>query len=240
MNLRWQRLCCVTLVVLSGCATVQTPDARDPWESMNRSVFSFNDKLDRIVLKPVATVYRDVVPSFARKGVHNFFGNLSDVWSAVNNALAGRKQETGDSISRVFVNTTLGVLGLFDVATDLKIERHKADFGTTLARWGVKPGPYVVLPLLGPATLREVAALPVDYRANLTNQFSEAATRDTLTLLNLVDTRATYLGASKAVEGAALDSYSFIRDVYLQRQRYLQYDGNPPDEQQPADDEPGL
>lgn len=240
MNLRWQRLCCVTLVVLSGCATVQTPDARDPWESMNRSVFSFNDKLDRIVLKPVATVYRDVVPSFARKGVHNFFGNLSDVWSAVNNALAGRKQETGDSISRVFVNTTVGVLGLFDVATDLKIERHKADFGTTLARWGVKPGPYVVLPLLGPATLREVAALPVDYRANLTNQFSEAATRDTLTLLNLVDTRATYLGASKAVEGAALDSYSFIRDVYLQRQRYLQYDGDPPDEQQPADDEPGL
>ena len=240
MNLRWQRLCCVALVVLSGCATVQTPDARDPWESMNRSVFSFNDKLDRIVLKPVATVYRDVVPSFARKGVHNFFGNLSDIWSAVNNALAGRKQETGDSISRVFVNTTVGVLGLFDVATDLKIERHKADFGTTLARWGVKPGPYVVLPLLGPATLREVAALPLDYRANLTNQFSEAATRDTLTLLNLVDTRATYLGASKAVEGAALDSYSFIRDVYLQRQRYLQYDGDPPDEQQPADDEPGL
>ena len=238
MNLRWRRMCCVALVVLSGCATVQTPDERDPWESMNRSVFSFNDKLDRIVLKPVATVYRDVVPSFARQGVHNFFGNLSDVWSAVNNALSGRKRETGDSISRVFVNTTVGVLGLFDVATDLKIERHKADFGTTLGRWGVKPGPYVVLPLLGPATLRGVAALPVDYSANLTNQFSEAATRDTLTLLNLVDTRATYLGASNAVDGAALDGYSFIRDVYLQRQRYLQYDGNPPDEDPPADDEP--
>jgi len=238
MNLRWWRMCCVALVVLSGCATVQTPDERDPWESMNRSVFSFNDKLDRIVLKPVATVYRDVVPSFARQGVHNFFGNLSDVWSAVNNALSGRKRETGDSISRVFVNTTVGVLGLFDVATDLKIERHKADFGTTLGRWGVKPGPYVVLPLLGPTTLRGVAALPVDYSANLTNQFSEAATRDTLTVLNVVDTRATYLGASNAVDGAALDGYSFIRDVYLQRQRYLQYDGNPPDEDQPADDEP--
>ena len=231
-------MCCVALVVLSGCATVQTPDERDPWESMNRSVFSFNDKLDRIVLKPVATVYRDVVPSFARQGVHNFFGNLSDVWSAVNNALSGRKRETGDSISRVFVNTTVGVLGLFDVATDLKIERHKADFGTTLGRWGVKPGPYVVLPLLGPATLRGVAALPVDYSANLTNQFTEAATRDTLTLLNVVDVRATYLGASNAVDGAALDGYSFIRDVYLQRQRYLQYDGNPPDEDPPADDEP--
>jgi len=238
MNLRWRRMYCVALVVLSGCATVQTPDERDPWESMNRSVFTFNDKLDRIVLKPVATVYRDVVPSFAQKGVRNFFGNLSDVWSAVNNALTGRKQETGDSISRVFVNTTIGVLGLFDVATDLKIERHQADFGTTLARWGVKPGPYVVLPLLGPTTLRGVAALPVDYRASLTNQFSEAATRDTLLLLNVVDTRAKYLGASDAVEGAALDGYSFIRDVYLQRQRYLQYDGNPPDEDPPADDEP--
>lgn len=167
MNLRCRRMCCVALVVLSGCATVQTPDARDPWESMNRSVFSFNDKLDRFVLKPVATAYRDVVPSFARKGVHNFFGNLSDVWSAVNNALAGRGQETGDSISRVVVNSTVGVLGLFDVATDLKIARHRADFGTTLGRWGVKPGPYVVLPLLGPATLREVAALPVDYRAKI-------------------------------------------------------------------------
>ena len=238
MILRCRRMCCVALVVLSGCATVQTPDDRDPWESMNRSVFSFNDKADRIVFKPVATLYRDVLPSWARKGVHNFFGNLGDVWSAVNNALAGRKQETGDSISRVVVNTTLGVLGLFDVATDLKIERHKADFGTTLGRWGVKPGPYVVLPLLGPATLREVAALPVDYRANLTNQFSEAATRDSLVLLNLVDARATFLGAGDAVEGAALDAYSFVRDVYLQRQRYLQYDGNPPDEDQPVDDEP--
>jgi phospholipid-binding lipoprotein MlaA len=238
MNLRWWRMCCVALVVLSGCATVQTPDERDPWESMNRSVFSFNDKLDRIVLKPVATVYRDVVPSFARQGVHNFFGNLSDVWSAVNNALSGRKRETGDSISRVFVNTTVGVLGLFDVATDLKIERHKADFGTTLGRWGVKPGPYVVLPLLGPTTLRGVAAVPGGFSANLTNRFSEAATRDTLTVLNVVDTRATYLGASNAVDGAALDGYSFIRDVYLQRQRYLQYDGNPPDEDSPADDEP--
>jgi phospholipid-binding lipoprotein MlaA len=238
MSLRWRHLCCAALLVLSGCATVQTPDERDPWESMNRSVFSFNDKLDRFVLKPVATVYRDVVPSVARKGVHNFFGNLSDVWSAVNNALAGRKQETGDSISRVFVNSTVGILGLFDVATDLKIERHRADFGTTLGRWGVKPGPYVVLPLFGPATLREVAALPVDVRASLTNQFAEAATRDTLLLLNLVDTRASYLGASDAVEGAALDGYSFMRDAYFQRQRYLQYDGNPPDDNPPPDEEP--
>jgi phospholipid-binding lipoprotein MlaA len=238
MNLR--RLCVGLLVglLLSGCATVQTPDARDPWESMNRSVFSFNEKLDRFVLRPVATTYRDVVPNWTRKGVHNFFGNLGDVWSAVNNGLAARRQDTADSISRVFVNTTLGVLGIFDVATELKIERHKADFGTTLGRWGVKPGPYVVLPLLGPGTLRDVAALPVDYSANLTNQFTEAATRDTLKVLNIVDTRATYLGASDTAEGAALDAYSFIREAYLQRQRYIQYDGNPPEPEEPPYEEP--
>jgi len=241
VTLRWTRWVVLALLLfVAGCATVQSPDARDPWESMNRSVFSFNDKLDRAVLKPVATAYRYVVPDPLQKGVHNFFGNLGDVWSAVNNALAGRRQETGDSVGRVVVNTTLGIFGIFDVASDMKIPRHKADFGTTLGRWGIQPGPYVVLPVLGPATLREVVALPVDYRANLTNQFSEAVTRDTLMAIDLVATRAHYLGATDTADGAALDAYSFIRDAYLQRQRYIQYDGNPPETEQPGDDEPHL
>lgn len=241
MTLRWARVCVlVMLLALSACATVQSPDARDPWESMNRSVFSFNDKLDRIVLKPVATAYRNVMPDPVQKGVRNFFGNLGDVWSAVNNALAGRRQETGDSISRVMVNSTVGILGIFDVASDMKIPRHKADFGTTLGRWGIQAGPYVVLPVLGPATLRELVALPVDYKANLTNQFSEAATRDTLMVIDVVSTRAHYLGASDTADGAALDAYSFIREAYLQRQRYLQYDGNPPELDTPADADPNL
>ena len=240
MSLCLARFGVLTFLMLSGCATVHSPDARDPWESMNRSVFSFNDKLDRIVLKPVASAYRNVVPDALQKGVRNFFGNLDDVWSAVNNALAGRRQETGDSIGRVVVNSTVGILGVLDVASDMKIPRHKADFGTTLGRWGVKPGPYVVLPVLGPATLREVAALPVDYKANLTNQFTEAATRDTLTALNIVSTRARSVGATDTADGAALDAYSFIRDAYLQRQRYVQYDGNPPEIEQPVDDEPNL
>ncbi len=138
MSLRWARLCVlVMLAALSACATVQSPDARDPWESMNRSVFSFNDKLDRIVLKPVATAYRNVLPDPVQKGVHNFFANLGDVWSAVNNALTGRPRETGDSIGRVVVNSTIGILGIFDVASDMKIAPHKADFGSTLGRWGV-------------------------------------------------------------------------------------------------------
>lgn len=241
MSLRWARLCVLAmLAALSACATVQSPDARDPWESMNRSVFSFNDKLDRIVLKPVATAYRNVLPDPVQKGVHNFFANLGDVWSAVNNALTGRPRETGDSIGRVVVNSTIGILGIFDVASDMKIARHKADFGTTLGRWGVYPGPYVVLPVLGPATVRDVLALPVDYQANLINQFSEAATRDTLKVINLVDTRAYYLPASDTAAGAALDAYSFVRDAYLQRQRYMQYDGNPPEVDQAVDEDPNF
>ncbi len=218
------------LLALQGCATVANPDPRDPLESFNRSMFSFNDTLDRAVLKPVATGYVAVTPSWMRKGVTNFFGNLADVWSAVNNGLQLRGKEMGDSIGRVMVNSTIGLVGLVDVASDLHIERHSADFGLTLGRWGVRPGPYVVLPLLGPYTLREVAAIPVDQQGNLINHVDDEPTRSGLVLLNLVDTRATYLRAGDVMEGAALDKYSFTRDAYLQRQRNRDYDGNPPDD----------
>ena len=151
---RWAFLAC--LVLLQACATVANPDPRDPLESFNRGVFGFNDALDRAVVKPVATVYRDATPNWFRKGVSNFFGNLGDVWSAVNNGLQLRGQDFGDSVGRVMINTTLGIGGLVDVASDLNIERHSADFGLTLGRWGVGAGPYIVLPVLGPYTLREV------------------------------------------------------------------------------------
>jgi phospholipid-binding lipoprotein MlaA len=148
----------------------------------------------------------------------------------VNNALQLRGRDTGDSIGRVMVNSTVGVVGLIDVASELNIERHTADFGLTLGRWGVGAGPYVVLPLLGPSTMRSVVALPVDWKGNLVNQVTDDATRYGLVGLNLVDTRAKYLQAGSVVEEAALDQYSFIRDSYLQRQRNRVYDGNPPDE----------
>ncbi len=215
---------------LQACATVASPDPRDPMESWNRGVFGFNDALDRAVVKPVATAYQEVLPRPVRKGVNNFFGNLTDMWSAVNNGLQLRGREMGDSIGRVMVNTTIGLLGLIDVASDLNIERHSADFGLTLGRWGVRPGPFVVLPLLGPFTLREVAALPIDIQGNPVNHVSDEPSRTGLTVLNLVDTRASYLKAGEVVDGAALDRYSFMRDAYLQRQRSRQYDGNPPDE----------
>jgi phospholipid-binding lipoprotein MlaA len=221
----------VSLVLLQACATVANPDPRDPIESFNRGVFGFNDAVDRAVVKPVATAYRDVAPQWIRTGVGNFFGNLTDVWSVFNNALQLRGQDMGDSLGRVMINTTIGLGGLVDVASDLNIERHTSDFGLTLGRWGVAAGPYIVLPLLGPYTLREVVALPLDQQGNLVNQISDEGTRIGLSVLNVVDLRAQYLRAGDVVEGAALDKYSFTRDSYLQRQRNRVYDGNPPEEE---------
>jgi phospholipid-binding lipoprotein MlaA len=220
----------VVVGLMAGCATVANPDRRDPLESFNRGMFDFNTGVDRVVLKPVAKGYQAVVPQWARRGVGNFFNNLGDVWSAINNGLQARGQETGDSIGRVMVNTTLGLGGIIDVASDLGIDRHSTNFGSTLGRWGVYPGPYIVLPLLGPATLREVAALPVDQQGNMITHVPDEATRTGLTVLNVVDLRAQYLRAGEVVNGAALDRYTFTREAYLQRQRNADYDGNPPEE----------
>jgi phospholipid-binding lipoprotein MlaA len=132
----------VVLLAMQGCATVTQPDARDPMESFNRTMFGFNDKVDQVVLKPVATGYKAVTPNWFRKGVGNFFNNLEDMWSVVNNGLQGRGQDFSDSVGRVMVNTTLGLFGLVDVASEFNIDRHTSDFGTTLGRWGVPPGPY--------------------------------------------------------------------------------------------------
>lgn len=215
--------------LVSVHAQTRVPDPRDPLEGLNRAVYAFNDVLDRALVKPVAQVYGKVVPRLVRKGVGNFFGNLADVWSVANNAAAGRGQATSDSVGRVLLNSTVGLLGLFDVATEAEIEKHPADFGLTLGRWGVSPGPYVVLPFLGPYTLREVAALPLDRQGNLVNQIDDQVTRDALTALNIVDVRESYLKAGDVLDEAALDSYSFTRDSYFQRQRYRQYEGEAPD-----------
>ena len=218
------------------CVQAQSarPDPRDPLESFNRAVYSFNDSLDSAVIKPVATVYIKVTPHWMRKGVTNFFGNVGDVWYAVNNAVTLNRQATSDSVGRVMINTTLGVLGLIDVASDMNIEKHPADFGLTLGRWGVSSGPYVVVPVLGPYTLREIVALPVDYQGNLVSHVHDLPTRDGLTLLSAIDLRASYLKAGEVIDGAALDAYSFTRDSYFQRQRYRLYDGEEPEPPEPA------
>jgi phospholipid-binding lipoprotein MlaA len=226
----WRALLLLAVLAVQGCATVPQPNARDPLESFNRTVFGFNEAVDKAVIKPIATGYLAVTPNWFRKGVGNFFNNLEDMWSVVNNGLQGRGQDFSDSVGRVMVNTTIGMVGIFDVASDLNIERHTADFGLTLGRWGVPPGPYVVLPILGPRTLREVAALPVDTAGMPVYNIGDQDTRTLLPIVDVVDIRARYLNAGNVLEGAALDSYTFRRDAYFQRQRSIQYDGNPPDE----------
>lgn len=204
---------------------------RDPYESLNRKVFEFNDKLDANVLKPAAETYQKVVPSMVRSGVSNVLGNLGDVWSAVNQLLQGKVGNAGEMTFRVLTNTVFGIGGLMDPATELGMERRREDFGQTLGRWGVPSGPYVVLPLLGSSTARDTAATPVDMYASLDTQLT-SGTSATLgvSVLKVVNTRANLLGASQLLDQIALDRYSFIRDAYLARRRSQVYDGNPPDD----------
>jgi phospholipid-binding lipoprotein MlaA len=229
---------CVTLsalgAMLGGCASGPNANPHDPMEPFNRGVFAFNDGVDRAVLKPVATAYRQVLPQPVRSGVGNFFANLEDAWSAANSLLQFKAQGAADNALRFGVNTFFGFAGLIDIASDLGIERHPEDFGKTLGRWGVSPGPFVMLPLLGPSTLRDSLALPVDYRFDIVSNIEHVPTRNTLKVINLVDTRSSLLNATAVIEGAALDKYSFTRDAYLQVRRNAVYDGNPPEEDAPT------
>ena len=222
---------CLTLV---GCATGPTANPRDPFEPFNRSIFGFNDAVDRTVLKPVATAYRNVTPGVVRTGVGNFFSNLEDFWSLANSLLQLKGRAAADTAVRLSVNTFLGLAGVIDLAGEMGIDRHKEDFGQTLGYWGVPGGPYLVLPLLGNFTLRDAAALPVDFKGDMVSNLSHQRSRYSLKALNLIDFRAAFLNASSLIEGAALDKYTFTRDAYLQSRRSAIYDGNAPDEDAPA------
>jgi phospholipid-binding lipoprotein MlaA len=233
MNTRLQKvfgaMAMALVLMCAGCATGPGVHPADPIEPYNRAMTEFNDGLDRAVFKPAATVYRDVVPSPVRTGVHNFFNNLRDVWSMVNTALQAKPQETVEQGMRVTVNTIVGLYGVLDIATELEIPRHQEDFGQTLGRWGVGPGPYLVLPALGPSTLRDsVAGLSADRYGDLVLRIDHVPTRNTTYALRGVDTRMQLLKAEELLNEAALDRYSFIRDSYLQRRKDQVYDGNPP------------
>ena len=211
----------LAIVLLQGCATGPQANPADPLEPFNRGVYSFNEGLDRAVLKPVATAYQNITPSPVRTGVTNFFENISDVWSMVNNALQAKPAEAMDSLFRVTTNTLWGVGGIFDVATELKIPKHKEDFGQTLGTWGLASGPYVVLPLFGPSSVRDTAGRVVDMQGDLVSQSGNVPVRNSLKTLDLVDTRANLLRAGDLLDQAALDKYAFTRDAYLQRRRSL-------------------
>jgi phospholipid-binding lipoprotein MlaA len=222
---------------LQGCATVsadssaELTDPIDPYERFNRTIFTFNDNVDRAVVKPVATAYRDFTPALIRRGVSNFFGNISDVWSLVNSAIQLKPAEATDNLFRVTVNTLWGLGGIFDVASDMNIPRHNEDFGLTLGHWGVVSGPYIVLPLFGPSTVRDSLGSLVDFQGDLVGGISQVPVRNSLTTLRLVDKRSNFLGAGDVLEQAALDKYTFSRQIYLQRRRSLIGDDQPEKEE---------
>jgi phospholipid-binding lipoprotein MlaA len=228
-----------SLMLVTGCATVANPDPRDPWEGYNRGVTRFNDTVDDAVIKPVATVYKELLPQPVRTGVGNFFGNLSDAWSFVNNVLQAKPEGALTSFWRVAINSTIGLGGLLDPATEMRLERQREDFGQTLGYWGVPPGPYFVLPILGPSSVRDTAALPVDIYGQPLTHVNDVPWRNSLRATQIIHTRSQLLEASDILDSAALDAYTFRRDAYFQKRRNDIYDGNPPQDEERYDlDEP--
>ncbi|MFM7848019.1 MAG: VacJ family lipoprotein [Rubrivivax sp.] len=208
----------------------------DPLEGLNRSVFAFNEAIDLALLKPLAIAYKTAVPTPVRTGVDNVFGNVGDAWSAVNLLLQGKVKRALEMTVRVTTNTVFGVGGLFDLASDAGLERQAEDFGQTLGKWGLAPGPYLVLPFYGASSLRDALGLPLDRKASLPGVVQDGSYRWGLTTLELVHGRADLLSATNLLEQVAFDKYSFVRDSYLARRRHQVFDGNPPEE--PEDDEP--
>lgn len=216
-------------ILCSGCATTGSMDEyKDPFEKYNRAIYKFNEDLDRVILKPVATGYSKVVPSPVRRGVGNFFRNLLEPTTIINDILQGKFQQAiSDSVRLVF-NTSFGLLGFFDVATGLGIERHQEDFGQTFAVWGFKPGPFIMLPFLGPTNVRDgVGLLPYYFYTDPRLYNSDTTVTILLIGANVIDSRAQLLTPSKLLE-LQLDPYAFLRETYNQRRLSLIYDGDPP------------
>lgn len=208
-------------------AAVQAVNPVDPWERWNRKVFAFNEVIDETVLEPVARAWRDHVPQLLRTGVSNFFGNVGDVWSTVNHFLQGKVGSGMEMGMRVLSNTFFGLGGVLDPATEMRLPRRSEDLGQTLGVWGLPAGPYLVLPLLGPSSLRDAAAVPLDRYASAPSVYMDVNAY-TSSLLQIVSVRAELLATTQLLTEVALDKYSFTRDGYLARRRDLVYDGAPP------------
>lgn len=220
------------LLLAAGCATTKGSDPRDPWEPMNRATFEFNDTADRAVLKPLAEGYVKAVPGFAREGVQNFFENIADVGTGLNNILQGKGGNGASDLGRFVVNSTLGIFGLWDVATPMGLEKHSEDFGQTLGVWGMQSGPYFVIPLLGPSTLRDAPARAADPSWYYSGLLDNNTLYWSLWGIDQLRTRANLLKGESVLDQAALDRYIFVRDAWLQRRRSQVYDGRPPREKE--------
>lgn len=225
----------LAIALLAGCATQRSPSPADPLEPVNRAVYEFNQQADRFVFKPVAQGYRFVLPDLVRAGVRNFFANLRDPWIAVNQLLQGKVEDGLNDTFRFIANSTLGLGGLLDIATDMRLLKHNEDFGQTLGAWGIADGPYLVLPILGPSNVRDGLGLVADSYGYLPWRLPEwmdwerrVAWQNSLTALDFVNVRANLLDTTNLLEEAALDRYAFVREAYIQRRRNLIHDGNPP------------
>ena len=225
----------VLLAILGGCATPEERDPRDPYEGFNRGVYRFNDTVDDYVAAPVARTYRKAVHSELRGRVSNFFANIQDIMIGANNVLQGKFQEGVEDWARFVFNSTIGLAGIHDVASDMGLEKHNEDFGQTFGRWGAGSGPYLILPILGSSSLRDGIGTVADLYAAPLPHVRPIALRNSLYGLYFLNTRAELLDASSILEQAALDRYIFQRDAYLQRRRSLIYDGSPPREREVND-----
>jgi len=218
-------------LLLAGCAT--NGDPRDPLEPMNRAIYKFNDKVDEVALKPLAEGYVAVVPSPVRTGVRNFFSNLDDVVVLANNVLQLKGEAAVSDFLRIAFNTTLGFAGVLDIASEMGLDKHDEDFGQTLGYWGVDTGPYFVMPLLGPSTIRDTTGWAVDsFYIDPVWFNQEDEVRWAGLTLRLVSRRADLLDAKRAIDMAALDGYEFTRDLYLEHRLAKVHDGRPPEPQE--------
>lgn len=218
-------LACVSLLAVGCASRPANPD--DPLEGYNRAMFSFNEQVDRAVLKPVAQGYDTVTPTPLRIAIGNVFSNIGDVWIGANNLLQGKPQDALSDGMRVLVNTFFGFAGILDIASEMGFTKHDEDFGQTLGTWGVGEGAYVVLPFFGPRTVRDSAGLALDLYADPVTGINDVPVRNSLTGLRVIDTRARLLGTERTVDEGTLDKYAYIRDFYLQQRRYKVNDGNP-------------
>lgn len=222
------------LCLLTGCATTGPKDPADPLQPMNRGTYRFNVAVDKATLKPAATAYRDYVPKVVQTGVGNFFTNLSVPATAVNDLLQGKPLAASQDLLRFVINTTLGWGGVFDIASPSGVPVHTEDFGQTLGKWGVPPGPYLMVPLLGPSTLRDLPSAVADRLLEPLYWFNPGNARWVSLGLSVVNTRAGLLPLDDTIS-KAYDPYAFVRNAYLQRREYLIYDGDPPE--RPVDEE---
>jgi phospholipid-binding lipoprotein MlaA len=222
--------------LLAGCAAAPSRD--DPFEPWNRSMYEVHQVIDGNLIKPVAEAYVNNMPVLIRTGVSNFFGNIDDLFTGINNVLEGRGNQAGDDFGRVLLNSTFGMLGVLDLASMMGINKDKKDFGITFGKWGVPQGPYFFVPLFGPTTVRDGTGVVVRYFLGPIGYINEVALRNTLYGIGYLDLRAQALSAGSVLDTAALDRYRFLRNAYLKNRRYEVYDGKPPPEED--EDTPGA